>query len=178
MRHLVSGLALAGMLSLVPAAVADEPGGTITDEQFVAKATSAGSAEVEAGKLALRGSQTEEVKTFAQRMITDHTKANQELLILAGKKRIPVPKQIDAKHQQMLDRLARLQGSELDKAYAEQMVKDHKEAVELFEAESRHGKDAELKAFADRTLPTLKEHHRMARKLAGEKDEGSKSSEK
>jgi putative membrane protein len=170
--------AVAALLVLSRGTAAQDASETITDGQFVAKASSSGSTEVEAAKLALRSSQTNEVKAFAQRMITDHTRANQQLLALAGKKQIPVPKTIDAKCQQALDRLSRLQGSEFDKAYSEQMVKDHKEAVALFDAESRQSKDAELKGFASQTLPTLKEHLKMAQELNGEKDQGSKNSDK
>ena len=176
MKRMLLMAAVAGLVCLQRGTAAQDATEKITDEQFVAKAASGGSTEVEAGKLALRNSQTNEVKTFAQRMVDDHSRANQQLLTLAGKKQIRVPKTIDPKHQAALDRLGRLNGSDFDKAYAEQMVKDHKETIELFEAESRDGKDVELKAFALQTLPILKSHQKMARDLDGQVNPKSKDS--
>lgn len=174
-------LAMAGLVGLVfcgRETIAQTAAETITDEQFVAKASSSGATEVDAAKIALRSSQTNEVRAFAQRMIDDHTKANQQLLTLAGKKGYKVPKTIDAKCQQALDKLSRFQGSDFDKVYAEQMVTDHKEAVALFDAEARNGKDPELKALAAQTLPALREHLKMARNLAGEKEGNGTAADK
>ena len=178
MKRLLLMAAVAVLVPLHRGTAAPDPTETITDDQFVTRAAVGGSTEVESGKMALRNSQTAEVKSFAQRMIDDHTKANQQLLTIAGRKQIRVPKILDAKHQHALDRLGRLQGSEFDKAYAEQMLKDHKETVALFEAEARDGKDAELKGFATETLPILKEHLKLAQALAGRFGAGVKSADK
>ncbi len=148
---------------------ADDSPGTFSDDQFVAKAAKSGSTEVELGKLAMNRSERTEVKNFGERLMNDHTKANNELLSLAGKKAIAVPKKVDAKQQECIDDLGKLRGSEFDREFASHMVKSHKEAIELFEKESETGKDADLKAFATRTLPTLKEHLRRAQELSGEK---------
>jgi len=151
---------------------------TLTDNDFVAKAAVGGSTEVALAKLATERGESDEVKSFARQMITDHTKANQELLTLAGRKQIPVPKTVDSKHQKCLDEMARLQGSEFDRMYGKQMVKDHEETIGLFEAESKQGQDAELKGMAERLLPTLRDHLKMARKLPGAGQDGDKGDDK
>jgi putative membrane protein len=166
-------LAVAGLLGWARGASADEPSERISDDQFVAKAACCGSTEVEMGKLALRNGESAQVKTFGQRLLIDHNAADQKLLAMAGRKQIVVPRTLDAKHQEEINKLAKLQGAEFDRAFAEQMVKDHKAAIDLFESESKNGKDAEIKDYARQTLPNLKQHLRMARDLNSEKDDKS-----
>jgi putative membrane protein len=131
---------------------------------FVQKAALDGMTEVEAGKLALSKSQDEKIRSFAQRMVTDHTKANSELTTIAKAKGIDAPKTLDSEHQAMLDSFKTKSGAEFDAAYAEHMNMDHSKAISLFEGASKTS-DAELAAFAKKTLPTLKEHKQLAQKL-------------
>jgi len=139
------------------------------DNDFVQKASVGGSTEVALSKLALEKGSSDAVKRFAEQMVTDHTMANQELLTLAGRKNIPVPKKVDAKHQAAVDKLGPLQGEEFDRAYGKQMVQDHEETVDLFEKESAQGQDDDLKALATKLLPKLRDHLKMARDLPGAK---------
>jgi putative membrane protein len=168
-----TGLGLTLALLAAQATTAQQSAGPVTDNEFVAKAAIGGSTEVALGKLALRQASSQDVKTFAQQMVTDHTAANKELLTLAGQKQIPVPRAIDAKHQEAVDKLGKLQGAEFDKAYAHQMVLDHKETVALFQSQADSGQDADLKGLATKLLPKLKHHLQMARNLAGEKDDAT-----
>jgi len=147
---------------------------TVTDEQFVIRASADGLAEVELGKLAADRAGAAEVKKFGHHMVEDHTKANKELIALANKKMFPVAAQMGPTHQATAAMLARLQSNEFDRVYMTQMVKDHEEAVALFTAKAQDAKDADLKAFAAKTLPTLKEHLQMARDLAGKGREEKK----
>ena len=128
------------------------------DTDFMTRAAQGGMAEVELGKLASTKAQSAEVKKFAQMMVNDHSKANEELKALAAKKNFSMPTRLDEKHQSLLDKLNGLSGAEFDKAYVEAMVDDHEEDVELFKDETEDGKDAEVKAFAAKTLPTLQTH--------------------
>lgn len=163
--------AAVGCLALIgarlTAAQDDSAGGPTDDRDFVAKAAVGGSTEVALGKMALQRASDDGVKKFAQQMVTDHTMANQQLLSLAGKKQIPVPREIDAKHQQAVDMLGRLQGAEFDKAYMKQMVKDHEETVALFKGQASKGQDPDLKALATQLLPKLEQHLSMARQMSG-----------
>lgn len=131
------------------------------DTDFMTKAALGGMAEVELGKLAATKAQSAEVKKFAQQMVTDHTKANDEFKAIAGEKNFSMPVRLDAKHQAVLDKLNGLSGAEFDKAYVEAMVADHEETIALFKSEADGGKDADVKAWASKTLPNLQMHLEM-----------------
>jgi len=148
------------------------------DNMFVTNAAIGGMFEVQTSQLALQKSQDEKVKTFAQRMVTDHTKANEELKGLATAASIPVPAQLDEKHQQMLTKLSGLSGTEFDQMYGRAQMKGHNEAVALFEKASQQCTNPQLKDFATKTLPTLKEHQTMAKDLPGAADAGKKHKKK
>jgi putative membrane protein len=137
----------------------------LTDKDFVNKAGVGGMAEVKFGQIAADKAASADVKRFGQHMVTDHTKANNELKEICTRKGLDLPKQLDAKHQQMLERLEKLSGREFDREYMKMMVDGHKEMMELFEAASRDPLDPALKTFAAKTLPTIKEHYDMARQI-------------
>jgi putative membrane protein len=159
-------VAMAICLGLAASAFAGQSPQAITDQTFIEKAVVGGLAEVQLGKMAADMASSAEVKQFGQRMVQDHSKANQELMALVKTKAISVPTALDQKHQEEADRLAKLQGPAFDRAYLQHMVKDHEEDVQLFSTQAKQGKDPELKAFAAKTLPTLEEHLRMVRNLA------------
>jgi putative membrane protein len=132
------------------------------DQHFVHKASAAGLAEVNLGALAAKRASDPEVRKFAERMVRDHTKANKELIALANKKGLKVAEGMDAKHRKCEEKLLSLRGAAFDREYMDGQLKDHKEAVSLFEKESKSGKDEDLKAWAGKTLPHLREHLKMA----------------
>ena len=158
-------LAIAGVSSAAIAAEAEDtpPAPSV----FVQKAAQDGMTEVELGKVALAKSQNAEVREFAQRMVTDHGKANQELAALAQKKGINAPKQLDAEHQSMVKMLEARSGAAFDAEYSRHMNMDHTKAISLFEAASKSG-DADFAGFAQKTLPTLNEHKKLASELPGQ----------
>jgi putative membrane protein len=128
------------------------------DREFVMEAASGGLMEVELGKIAASNAASAKVKQFGTMMVTDHTKANTELKAVAATKNITVPTAPNEEHQKHIDELKAKKGAEFDKAYVDLMVEDHKEDVSKFENESKDGKDADVKAFATKTLPVLKKH--------------------
>jgi len=138
------------------------------DRQFMTHAAQGGMAEVRLGQLASDHATADTVKQFGQRMVQDHSKANDELSQLAQHKGVDLPKDLDADHQATVDRLSKLSGSDFDRAYMRDMVRDHVEDVREFQRESRGAQDADLKAWVVKTLPTLQEHLRMARAIARE----------
>lgn len=140
--------------------------GAPADDDFAAKAANAGKMEVELGRVANKKSRNAAVKTFARRMVTDHTRAGNKLKMLGLKKHMTLPPKMDAEGHEAMQRLSGLQGMEFDRAYMEMMVTDHEKAVAEFETESQSGADADLKAFAATTLPTLKLHLQLARDTA------------
>jgi putative membrane protein len=130
---------------------------------FAMKAAAGGMFEVEASKMAVQKATAANVKSFAEKLVADHTKANDELKALASKKSITLPSMVSKKHQDKLDKLAKLSGTEFDEEYMEMMDADHEKDVRLFEKASNSDDiDAEVKAFAAKTLPTLRMHAEMA----------------
>ena len=146
------------------------------DRNFMMDAAMGGMMEVELGRWAAQKGTSAEVKQFGQRMIEDHTRANTELMQLASSKGMSLPTEMDQKHQNNTRKITRLSGAEFDRAYSKMMLKDHEDAVKDFEKQSTNGNDAELKAFATKTLPTLQEHLQMARALPGNAGSGGGNS--
>lgn len=135
------------------------------DQDFVTKAGQGGMAEVQMGQVAATKGVTGDVKSFGQRMVSDHSKANDELKTIATKAGASVPTEPSSDQRDTLAKLDKESGADFDKAYAKAMVKDHKEDIDLFKNEASSGQNADLKAFAQKTLPTLEEHLRMAEAL-------------
>ncbi|WP_210490097.1 DUF4142 domain-containing protein [Rufibacter aurantiacus] len=132
------------------------------DQLFLMAAASGGLLEVQAGKLATTRGEDPGVKQFGQRMITDHTKANTELKALAAKKGITLPPTLLPEHKQHLDMLSQQGNADFDKMYMQHMVEDHDKDIKVFEQQATSGKDPDLKAFAAKTLPVLREHRKLA----------------
>lgn len=131
------------------------------DTKFISQAALGGMAEVELGRLAVAKAQNPEVKQFAQKMIDDHSKANNELNMLAKQKNYTLPVRLDTKHQSVMDRLNGLSGAEFDSAYVDAMIADHEETVALFKSEAEDGRDTDVKGWAVKTLPNLQMHLEM-----------------
>jgi len=129
-----------------------------SDSSFVNEAAIGGISEVELGKLASTKAANAEVKKFGQMMVTDHSKANEELKALATKKGWTLPTESDSSHKSTLDTLKNKSGADFDKEYVEEMVDDHVEDVKAFEDKAKNATDPDLKAFAEKTLPTLRKH--------------------
>jgi len=141
-------------------------GTAVVQDNFWTKAAASGLAEVELGKLAAQKAQNPEVKKFAQMMVTDHTRANEELKALAAKKGVVLPTSLASSHQSMLEKLQGLSGAEFDKAYVEGQVDDHETAVDLMD-DNDDNSDADIKAFAAKTLPVVKSHLEMIKGIQG-----------
>jgi putative membrane protein len=147
------------------------------DHKFVVEAAQGGMAEVELGRLAAEKASSSDVKKFGQKMVDDHTKANDQLKSVASQKGITLPTQAGAKEKAEMERLSKLSGAAFDKAYMQHMTKDHHKDVAEFQKEANSGKDPDIKNFASQTLPTLQEHLRLAEdvnsKLGGGSAAGS-----
>lgn len=138
--------------------------GTSANE-FMTEAAQGGMAEVELGRLASTKAQNASVKQFGQQMMADHTRANNELKQLAEKKNVTLPTDVGTTHKATADKLSKLSGAEFDKEYVEEMVKDHEKDVKAFQTQADSATDADVKAFAVKTLPTLKMHLEMIKSI-------------
>jgi len=137
-----------------------------SDTKFVQKAAQGGLAEVQLGQMAQEKASSDAVKQFGARMVHDHADANKKLEQIAQRDGIPVPKTLDAKDQMLKQHLEKLSGPAFDRAYMQNMVKDHKQDVAEFEHEANSGKNADVKQFAADTVPTLKSHLQQAEQIA------------
>jgi putative membrane protein len=165
-RILATALLVAAMPMAAFAQHTDSKGGTPTDAGFVTNASGAGLAEIEAGKLAETNAGSDKVKTFARQIVADHTKAGEELKSLAaGDRGYATAESPPPANQKDIDALKMLNGAAFDKEFAKVMVADHQKAVAIFEVEAEKGSNKDLQAFAKKTLPTLKDHLKMARAL-------------
>ncbi len=158
----IVGLAVTAAPALAQGAKKAAAKKPMSDRTFVEKAAAGGLAEVELGKLAEQKGTNDQVKSFGRRMVEDHSKANDELKTLAQSKNITLPADLDTHDQALKDRLSKLSGPAFDHAYMQAMVSDHRKDLNEFRRESTAGKDADVKTFASKTLPTLEDHLKMA----------------
>jgi putative membrane protein len=159
---MIATVATLGVLTLAGTAAAQQSAPTNTkvqrsDRNFIVKVAEGGKEEVELGRLAQSKASNEAVKQFAQRMVEDHGNANKELMDLAANKGVKLDDKAPKKNS-MMERLSKLQGAEFDRAYVKEMVKDHKKDVAEFRRMHSGAVDPNLKAWIDKTLPTLEDH--------------------
>jgi putative membrane protein len=135
-------------------------------QDFVTEAANSDMLEIESSKLVAAKSDTKD-KAFADQMIKDHTATSAELksLVTSGKVQVNLPAVMDKAHWAKLDKVNSLNGADFTKAYEDMQVSAHKDAVSLFERYAKGGENADLKAFAAKTLPHLQEHLKLAQDL-------------
>ncbi len=168
LKHLVCTIGLAGGLALSsqPSQGADkEAMATPMEKTFITKAANGGMAEVALGKLAAEKGASDAVKDFGNRMVKDHSKANDELKEVASKLNATVPAKVDAMHQATIDKMSGMSGAAFDTAYVKDMIKDHKKDIAEFETADKSVKNADLKKFIEETVPVMKEHLTMIEKF-------------
>jgi putative membrane protein len=170
-QHLIAGtiaMAVGIWMSLAVFSTAAEEGAKAdhSKKHFMQEAAQGGLAEVALGKLAANQGENEEVKKFGQRMVTDHGKANEELKNLAASEAVTLPAKMDEEATELQQRLSKLSGAQFDRAYMKEMLEDHKKDIAAFERQSEQGDDPDVKKWAAQTLPTLKEHLRLAQETA------------
>ena len=164
-RRILAGAALGAVLTTSLMAQAPRPQSNKA-QTFVTKATNGGMYEVESSKQALEKAKDASVKQFAQRMIDDHSKANKEIESIAAKNGVNVPKNLDKAHAAKLKTLSAAKGTAFDRTYVQQQTDAHRQAVTLFRDYAAKGENAELKAFAGQTLPTLESHTKEVQELS------------
>jgi putative membrane protein len=137
-----------------------------TDEMFVTKAAQGGLAEVQMGQLAEQKGASPEVKQFGKMLADDHTQANQELQQIAQQTNIPLPSQSSSIQQGESRKLQSLSGAAFDKQFVATQLESHQKDIPVFKVEAESSTNPALKAFAQKTLPTLQKHLRRAEALS------------
>ncbi|OUL18648.1 DUF4142 domain-containing protein [Nostoc sp. 106C] len=136
------------------------------DRQFVTEAAQGGLAEVQLGQLASQRGASNAVKQFGQRMVQDHSQANNQLQQLATQKGMTLPTGIGNENEKVRQQLSKLSGTSFDRQYMNHMVQDHVKDVSLYQRQAQQGQNPDLKAFAAQTLPILQQHLQQARSIA------------
>ena len=136
------------------------------DAKYMRQMAQSDLAEVRAGKLGAQKASSGEVKKFAQHMVDDHGKQLSEARDLARKKNMQLPSELTTKHQDAMKKLQKASGPEFDKAYMQQMVKDHEDALKLAQDAAKNAKDKDLKAAAEKAVPVIEGHLKMAKEVA------------
>ena len=173
MHRTFTALSTAGLaLALVTGAAAQTPrpdqqptsgasmSATSPDQDFAQQAAMGGKHEVEGAKFVAGKASNAGVKSYANMLVKDHTAANNELMSLMKKKHITA-----ATDKPMAESWRKESGAALDRAYIEHAITEHEKDIALFEKESKDGGDAELKAWAEKKLPTLRAHLKTAQDL-------------
>jgi putative membrane protein len=149
-----------------PEAVREQQGQvTAEDREFLTTAIQAGLAEVQLARLALENAQDEQVRGFAERMVEEHTAANEQLVSLAETAGMTPPTEMDQRHQALHQRLSELAGAEFDRQYMQGQVEDHRTAVELYSTEATQPRGP-VDELAGQLLPALQQHLQMARQIS------------
>ncbi|MBN8904130.1 MAG: hypothetical protein BGO51_26005 [Rhodospirillales bacterium 69-11] len=136
-----------------------------TDRNFVVQAATGGFAEVDLGRLAAQKGTTSAIKQYGQRLVTDHSQANEELMQIADEAGIELPTEMDRRTASTLQRLRGTTGTGFDQAFIQRMIADHQRDIQLFRKEAQSGSDPTIKGFAQRYLPILQVHLQMAQGL-------------
>ena len=135
------------------------------DQEFIKKAASGSMAEIALGTAASQKATNPDVKSLADRMVSDHTKANDELKSLAAKKGATLPTEIDKAPRNEQDKLMKLSGKKFDREYADFLVKDQEHDVRDFQKAAKNAKDPEIRSWAAKMVPILQEHLKSAKQV-------------
>lgn len=137
-----------------------------TDRKFMQEAAIGNEAEIQLGQMAQQKSSNPAVKAFGERMIKDHSNADDKLKNVAASQHISLPTNLDPEHQDAAARLSKLSGKEFDQAYMQLMVQEHTKDVDKFKTEASAAHDDTVKQFAAATLPVLESHLNEAQQIA------------
>lgn len=161
------------LIAAFGSAMAADTGLSQADRDFITKAAKGGLMEVAAGNLAAKRGLDPAVKEFGQKMVTDHTAANERLKSLADSKQLNLPDSLSPEESANLGKLEALVGTDFDQTYSHMMVKDHVDDISDFEKELKKGNDSDVKSFAETTLPTLRHHQMLANRLYSQEKKSS-----
>lgn len=145
------------------------------DQTFLKEAAQGGLAEVQMGRLGAQKGQEQAVRQLGQKLVQDHSKANQELKLLAAQKSVTLPTEIPTEHQSAISHLKSLEGAEFDKAFKQHAIEDHQKDIQKFQTAAQQSSDPDIKAFAQKTLPVLQQHLKMAQDIPASQETGASS---
>jgi len=164
-RNDYRGTSLKKVDSLADKMEADSGKLTVQDRQFVTATALDGMTEIEAGKLAKQKSADTAIQSFGSLLITQHQQLVKDLKTMLNYRDIKLPTSLDKSHQDKIDALSSKSGREFNRVFLQQMIEDHKNAVNMFNEAGGHAKDVQIQAFANKNLPIIKNHLQIANEL-------------
>lgn len=160
----LSCCALSGVLLLAQTSAAPK-----SDQDFLNFAAETDMTEAHLGQLAANQAASQDVKDFAQTLVTDHTNDYQQVSTVASKAGLTVPKGLDAQHEKMVAPFEKLKGAAFDHRFVHEMVVGHTKAIAEYKREAEAAQNPDVKAYASQTLPTLEKHLQAAQDLEKKK---------
>ena len=158
-KAMIGGLVAAAVLQgLVSAASAADT----ASQNFIKEAIEGNLAEVQMGELAQKKGQSDGVRSFGKMLVDDHSAANEKAKSVASQIGAAAPTEPNKKQKAMYDKMSKMSDNAFDREFAKDMVADHKKDIAEFEKQASSGQDTDIKAFAAKTLPTLREHLKLA----------------
>jgi putative membrane protein len=164
MKTIVSAVCCVALSCVLALAQGAAP--AMTDQQFMDFAAQTDMLEANLGQLAAAKTSSQDVKDYAQMLVTDHTDDYTQLGVIAAKGSVVVPKALDAAHDKMIAPFNNLKGPAFDHRYIQEMIVGHTKAIQVYTKEATDAQSADLKAYASQTLPTLEKHLDGAKNLA------------
>jgi putative membrane protein len=162
MKRILSAICCVALCSLPALAKkahsAKAAAAAMTDQQFVDFAAQTDMLEAHLGQMAADQASRQDVKDYAQMLVSDHTSDYQQLSDVAAKANLTVPKGLDDEHNKMIAPMGKLKGAAFDARYIHEMVAGHTKAISVYTKESTDAQNGDLKAYASATLPTLQKH--------------------
>lgn len=172
MKSMISSFCCVALFSVL--ALAQHATPAMTDQQFVDFAAQTDMLEANLGQLAQTQASAQDVKDYAQTLVTDHTSDYTQLSTVASKDNLDVPKGLDAAHDKMIAPFQKLKGAAFDRRYVQEMIAGHTKAIQVYTKEASDAQGADLKAYASQALPTLQKHLDGAKTLAHAKSPSKK----
>ena len=146
---------------------------TALDREFVLMAARGNNAEIATSQLALQKSSNQMVRSYAQRMIQEHTQANQRLSQVAAQHRITLPTDPGPLNAAIAQQLAQLSGTSFDRAYMSTQENLHMQAIGLYRTAVQQGKATDVKQYATALLPSINNHYQMANRAVAQNRAGN-----
>jgi len=164
MKHIATLLSFA-IIGFVSTSARAADNNRPLDQELLVKASSCTNATIEASNIAAKRAQSQDVKTFAQKMSEDHKKCQDRLAQIVKDRKIAVVSGLEPNTKNDIEKLGKLQGAELDRAYLDWVIKGHREGIEMLQNQADNGKDNELRTFAKEQIPGMREHLKRAEEL-------------
>jgi len=177
-RTMTAALVITALAASTAGAQVPVKPGAVNDKLFAAAVAEDGMAELAISQVGAEKASCDELKKFSKEMIEEHNRVNQELTSLAGQKNITLPRTVDARAQFCAQSLDGVTGEHFDRCYAKAQLAAHMGALAAFEAEAERGQDADLKAFAAKTLPMIKKHMKEIKEIVNKLDDSGSSKKK